>query len=190
MAIYQDIQNDPDNRLFTQRGILPLYQVNGKARVLIVGQAPGIKAQERQRLFKDPSGDRLREWLGVDEDFFYQSGQIAILPMDFYFPGKGKSGDLPPRQGQADKWHPRLIEQMPHLELTLLIGKAAQDYYLKDKANLTDRVQHYDRYFPDYFPLPHPSPRNNIWLSQHPWFEENVLPTLRQKVAKVFEKDS
>ena len=186
----QLIRNDDSNRAYTKAGIEPLFQVDERAKLLIIGQAPGLKAQERQQLFQDPSGDRLRQWLKVDESFFYQSGQIAILPMDFYFPGRGKSGDLPPRRNQASKWHAQMIAQMPDIALTLLIGKAAQDYYLADHKTLTQRVQDYQDYLPTYFPLPHPSPRNNIWLSKHPWFAEKVLPALQQRLAKIFEKSS
>lgn len=182
------IREDESNLAYTKAGIEPLFQVSDSAKLLIIGQAPGIKAQERQQLFKDPSGDRLRQWLEVEEDFFYHSGQIAILPMDFYFPGKGKSGDLPPRKGQASKWHTQLMAQMPDIQLTLLIGKAAQDYYLADSKTVTQRVQSYLDYLPSYFPLPHPSPRNNIWLSKNPWFEEKVLPDLQGQIAKIFEK--
>ncbi|MDY4761402.1 uracil-DNA glycosylase family protein [Streptococcus thoraltensis] len=188
-SIYEAIKEDKANQSYTNAGIEPLYQVSERAKVLLIGQAPGIKAQNKQKLFQDPSGDRLREWLGVDEEFFYESGQIAILPMDFYFPGKGKSGDLPPRKGQADKWHPQLLKEMPGIKLTLLIGKAAQDYYLADKKTLTDRVADYQDYLPDYFPLPHPSPRNNIWLSRHPWFAEELLPDLQNHLTKIFGKN-
>ncbi|MEQ9809532.1 uracil-DNA glycosylase family protein [Streptococcus jiangjianxini] len=188
-SIYKAIKADKDNQSYTDSEIEPLYQVSSKAKVLIIGQAPGIKAQNKQMLFQDPSGDRLREWLGVDKAFFYQSGQIAILPMDFYFPGKGKSGDLPPRKGQADKWHPQLLKEMPDIQLTLLVGKAAQDYYLDDRKALTDRVAAYQDYLPDYLPLPHPSPRNNIWLSKNPWFTEDLLPDLQTRLTIIFGKN-
>lgn len=186
-SIYEAIKADTANHVYTADGIEPLYQVSPTAKVLLIGQAPGLKAQEKQKLFQDPSGDRLREWLGVDEQFFYESGQLAILPMDFYFPGKGKSGDLPPRKGQAEKWHSLLMKEMPNITLTLLIGKAAQDYYLTDKRTLTDRVAAYQDYLPDYLPLPHPSPRNNIWLSKHPWFEEELLPDLKKLLRGIFD---
>ncbi len=186
-SIYEAIKADSDNQVFTTEGIEPLYQVSPTAKVLLIGQAPGLKAQEKQKLFQDPSGDRLREWLGVDEQFFYESGQLAILPMDFYFPGKGKSGDLPPRKRQAEKWHSLLMKEMPNITLTLLIGKAAQDYYLTDKRTLTDRVAAYQDYLPDFLPLPHPSPRNNIWLSKHPWFEEELLPDLKKLLRGIFD---
>ncbi|MGQ9412821.1 uracil-DNA glycosylase family protein [Streptococcus pluranimalium] len=186
-SIYEAIKADTANHVYTADGIEPLYQVSPTAKVLLIGQAPGLKAQEKQKLFQDPSGDRLREWLGVDEQFFYESGQLAILPMDFYFPGKGKSGDLPPRKGQAEKWHSLLMNEMPNITLTLLIGKAAQDYYLTDKRTLTDRVAAYQDYLPDYLPLPHPSPRNNIWLSKHPWFEKELLPDLKKLLRGIFD---
>ncbi|MGT2799984.1 uracil-DNA glycosylase family protein [Streptococcus marmotae] len=184
------IMADPDNQAYTEKGIQPLFQVDSRARIVIVGQAPGLKAQERSRLFADPSGERLRAWLGVDEERFYQSGQIAILPMDFYYPGKGKSGDLPPRKGFAEKWHPELFSMMPQLELTLLIGQYAQEYYLRDrrKRTLTETVKAYEDYLPQYLPLVHPSPRNNIWQAKNPWFQTELIPRLQENIAQILNK--
>ncbi|GGE32561.1 uracil-DNA glycosylase family protein [Streptococcus himalayensis] len=185
--IRASIMADPDNQSYTEKGIQPLFQVDSRARIVIVGQAPGLKAQERSQLFADSSGERLRTWLDVDEERFYQSGQIAILPMDFYYPGKGKSGDLPPRKGFAPKWHPQLLDLLPEVELPLLIGQYAQEYYLKDrrKRTLTETVRAYEDYLPQYFPLVHPSPRNNIWQSKNPWFQVEVVSVLRDRVAKI-----
>ena len=132
----------------------------------------------------------MREWLGVDEETFYQSGYFAVLPMDFYFPGHGKSGDLPPRKGFAEKWHQPILELLPDIELTILIGQYAQKYYLQQKGNvkLTETVQHYQDYLPDFFPLVHPSPRNQIWMAKNPWFAEQIVPNLRSRVQEIILK--
>ena len=129
--IKQAIMADPQNATYTKRGIEPLFAAPKTARINIIGQAPGLKTQEAGLYWKDKSGDRLRDWLGVDEDTFYNSGYFAVLPMDFYFPGHGKSGDLPPRTGFAEKWHPQLLQELPDIQLTLLIGQYAQAYYIK-----------------------------------------------------------
>ncbi|HFU3725250.1 TPA: uracil-DNA glycosylase family protein [Streptococcus suis] len=178
-AIMEDLTNQP----FTKKGIKPLFQAPSTAKILIIGQAPGLKTQEKGRLFDDASGENLRKWLGVDREFFYESGHFAILPMDFYYPGKGKSGDLPPRKDFAPKWHPLIMKQLPQIELTLLIGKYAQDYYLGEShRTVTERVENAGDYLPTYFPLPHPSPRNNIWQAKHPWFVEQTLPLLKNNI--------
>ena len=185
--ISRAIMADPQNQAYTEAGIEPLFAAPLKARINIVGQAPGIKAQEARLYWKDKSGDRLREWLGVDEETFYQSGYFAVLPMDFYFPGHGKSGDLPPRKGFAEKWHPQILELLPDIQLTILIGQYAQKYYLQQKGSvkLTDTVRHYQDYLPDFFPLVHPSPRNQIWMAKNPWFAEQVLPDLKERVQRI-----
>ncbi|CYV02654.1 uracil-DNA glycosylase family protein [Streptococcus suis] len=181
--IRQAIIEDVVNRDFTNKGIAPLFQAPSTAKILIIGQAPGLKTQEKCRLFDDASGENLRKWLGVDRQTFYESGHFAILPMDFYYPGKGKSGDLPPRKDFAPKWHPLIMKQLPQIELTILVGNYAQTYYLeKSQRNLTERVKHADDYLPTYFPLPHPSPRNNIWQAKHPWFVEQTLPILKNNI--------
>ena len=181
------IKFDQENLAFTQQGIDPLYIANEFARICIIGQAPGIRAQETQIPFNDPSGDRLRLWLGMSCDFFYHSPYLAILPMDFYYPGKGKSGDLPPRKHFAQKWHPAFFDLMPHLELIILVGSYAQAYYLPkdDIKNSTDRIKQFYKYGPLFFPIVHPSPRNNIWLKKNPWFECEIVPVLREKVAQI-----
>ncbi|MCB2930266.1 uracil-DNA glycosylase family protein [Streptococcus suis] len=181
--IRQAIIEDVANQDFTNKGIAPLFQAPSTAKILIIGQAPGLKTQEKGRLFDDASGNNLRQWLGVDRQTFYESGHFAILPMDFYYPGKGKSGDLPPRKDFAPKWHPLIMKQLPQIELTILVGNYAQTYYLeKSQRNLTERVKHADDYLPTYFPLPHPSPRNNICQSKHPWFVEQTLPILKNNI--------
>lgn len=182
--IFEEIKADPMNREYTLKGINPLYYADADAQILIVGQAPGKVAQDTQIVWNDKSGDRLRDWMGVSDNEFYHSGKIAVLPMDFYFPGKGKSGDLPPRKGFADKWHPRLLEAMPNLKITLLVGSYAIKHYLhlKSSVKLTDIVHNYQDYLPQYFPLVHPSPRNQLWMSRNPWFEKDVLPDLKQRI--------
>lgn len=185
--IKKAIMVDPQNQVYTERGIEPLFAAPKTARINIVGQAPGIKAQETRLYWNDKSGDRLREWMGVDYDTFYHSGYFAAIPMDFYFPGHGKSGDLPPRKGFAEKWHQPILDLLPDLELTVLIGQYAQKYYLHQKGTvkLTDTVKHYQDYLPEYFPLVHPSPRNQIWLAKNPWFAEQVIPDLRANVQQI-----
>ncbi|MGQ7385461.1 uracil-DNA glycosylase family protein [Streptococcus suis] len=187
--IRQAIIEDVANRDFTNKGIAPLFQAPSTAKILIIGQAPGLKTQEKGRLFDDASGNNLRRWLDVDRQTFYESGHFAILPMDFYYPGKGKSGDLPPRKDFAPKWHPLILDQLPELELTILVGNYAQTYYLeKSQRNLTKRVKHADDYLPTYFPLPHPSPRNNIWQAKNPWFQAEIIPNLQNILMKILEK--
>lgn len=185
--IKKAIMDDSQNQAYTKRGIEPLFAAPKTARINIVGQAPGIKAQETRLYWNDKSGDRLREWMGVDYDTFYHSGYFAAIPMDFYFPGHGKSGDLPPRKGFAEKWHQQILELLPDLELTILIGQYAQKYYLHQKGTvkLTDTVKHYQDYLPEYFPLVHPSPRNQIWLVKNPWFAEQVIPDLQANVQQI-----
>ena len=154
-AIAEEIRRDPENASFTKRGIDPLFFAGPECRIMIVGQAPGRVAEESGIVWNDRSGDRLREWMGIDRDTFYNSGKLAIVPMDFYFPGTGKSGDLPPRKGFADKWHPRLLELMPDLKLTILVGSYATKRYLqlKSSVSLTQVVKDYRDYLPEFFPL-------------------------------------
>lgn len=189
-SIITDIMADEENASYTKQGIGPLFTVPSTARINIVGQAPGIRAQESKLYWNDPSGDNLRKWMGVDRETFYESGLFAVVPMDFYFPGAGKSGDLPPRTGFAAKWHKRVLALAPDIELTLLIGNYAQHYYLKQKksAKLTDTVKDYKDYLPDYFPLVHPSPRNNIWQVKNPWFMDQVVPDLQKMIKQIIKK--
>jgi uracil-DNA glycosylase len=181
--IKEKIMQDPRNKSYTERNIPPILQVNAQARVLIVGQAPGRKVEESLIPFHDKSGDRLMEWLGMTKDVFY-SDQVAIMPMDFYYPGKGKTGDLPPRKFMSE-YHQEILALMPDIQLTVLIGKYSIDYYLKDrkKKNLTETVRAYREYLPSYFPIVHPSPLNCRWLKANPWFEEEVVPALQERVA-------
>jgi len=185
--IFQAIQADPQNADFTAQGILPLYHVDAGAEILLVSQAPSRQAQASMTFWDDASGNRLRDWMGVTKDQFYNSGKLAVLPLDFYYPGKHEhGGDLPPRKGFAEKWHAPLLELMPNIKLTLLIGQYAQKAYLTHhEKTLTATVEHYADYLPDYFPLVHPSPLNYGWQHQHPWFVESVVPELQQRVHEI-----
>jgi len=188
--IFEAIKADPQNINYTKEGIEPLYSVHKEAKICIIGQAPGIRAQEESRLFwNDPSGERLRDWLGIDRETFYQSNKISILPLDFYFPGKGKSGDLPPRKGFAEKWHEQLLQQMPEIEFFVLVGSYTIIYYLnlKSSAKTTEVIRDFEKYLPKYFPLIHPSPRNNIWLAKNPWFEPQLVPELQKRIAQLMK---
>lgn len=187
--IFEAIKADPQNKKYTKDGIEPLYSVHKEAKICIIGQAPGIRAQESRLFWNDPSGDRLRDWLGIDRTTFYESNKISILPLDFYFPGKGKSGDIPPRAGFAQKWHKALLEEMPEIELFILVGSYAIKYYLnlKSSAKTTEVIHDFEAYLPKYFPLVHPSPRNNMWLAKNPWFEPELLPELKKRVAQLMK---
>jgi uracil-DNA glycosylase len=165
-------------------GPRPVLRAAADARILVVGQAPGTRAHATGVPWNDPSGDRLRRWLGVDRDSFYDATRFAIIPIGFCYPGRGRSGDLPPRPECAPTWHTPLLERLPSIELTLLIGQYAHAHYLgaRRKASLTETVQAWPEYLPDYLPLPHPSPRNQSWLKRNPWFDVQVLPELRRRV--------
>ena len=169
-------------------GVRPVLQIHPQARVLIAGQAPGRKVHESGVPFDDASGDRLREWMGVTREVVYDSKQIAILPMGFCFPGTGKSGDLRPRPECAPAWRDQLLSHLHHLDVTLVVGQYAQAYHINEKRpTLTETVRDWRSYWPKMIPLPHPSPRNNIWLSRNPWFEKDLLPMLRQRISEVLE---
>ncbi|WP_367296487.1 uracil-DNA glycosylase family protein [Levilactobacillus yonginensis] len=185
--IFQAIQADPMNQTFTAQGILPLYHIDPHAEILLISQAPSRQAQASMTFWDDASGNRLRDWMGVTKDEFYNSGKVAVLPLDFYYPGKHlHGGDLPPRKGFAEKWHAPLLALMPDIRLTLLIGQYAQKAYLsKREKTLTATVAHYQDYLPTYFPLVHPSPLNYGWMHQHPWFVDNVVPELQVRVHTI-----
>ncbi len=171
-------------------GPRPVVQVHRAARILIAGQAPGRKVHESGVPFDDASGERLRLWLGVRRDVFYDPTRIAILPMGFCFPGTGRSGDLPPRSECAPLWRQRLLDQMPHVELTLVIGDYAQRWHLPGAkaANVTDTVAGWRALWPAVLPMPHPSPRNNIWLKINPWFVADVVPALQARVSALLAR--
>lgn len=165
-------------------GPRPTVTAHPNARLVIIGQAPGTKVHHSGIPWDDLSGKQLRKWLGITDAVFYNERNIALIPMGFCYPGKGKSGDLPPRPECAPQWHDALFRKMPHVKLTILIGTYAQNYYLKKKAkkNLTETVRAYKAYLPAYFPLPHPSPRNRFWLTKNPWFSEHVIPELQRRI--------
>jgi len=173
---------DPANAWAAALGYQPLYAAHPDARVAIIGQAPGRKAQETNLAWNDLSGVTLRDWLGVDEPTFRRPELFAILPMDFYYPGKGAHGDLPPRAEFAPLWHPPILEQMPGIRLTLYVGAYAQRFYL-GRGSVTERVQGYRDYLPQAVPLVHPSPLTARWRAAHPWFTSELVPDLRRAVA-------
>jgi uracil-DNA glycosylase family 4 len=166
-------------------GPRPVLRASATAKIVIIGQAPGRKVHESGIPWNDPSGDLLREWLGVNKEIFYDESRIAIIPTGFCYPGKGPQGDLPPRPECAPLWHPQLAALMPQIELVFLVGQYAQAAILGDrkKSTLTETVQHYADYAPRYIPLPHPSPRNRLWLARNPWFARDIIPQLRLSVA-------
>lgn len=168
-------------------GPRPVIQLHPNATILIAGQAPGKRVHETGIPFYDPSGDRLRTWMGVTRETFYDKQKIAILPMGFCYPGTGKSGDLPPRPECAEHWRKKLLAQLPNVKLILVIGQYAMDWHLgeRQKENLTQTVRAWKEYWPDMLVLPHPSPRNNIWLKKNPWFEKDVVPKLATQIGKL-----
>jgi uracil-DNA glycosylase len=169
-------------------GPRPIIQIHANARLLIAGQAPGRKVHESGTPFDDASGNRLREWMGVTREVFYDPESVAILPMGFCYPGTGKSGDLPPRKECAPAWREQLLSCLPNLDVTLVIGQYALAYHLPEaKSSLTETVRAWRDHWPHVVPLPHPSPRNNIWLRRNPWFEEELIPLLRKRVKKALK---
>ncbi|CAL2102585.1 uracil-DNA glycosylase [Tenacibaculum sp. 190130A14a] len=165
----------------------PVVYASPNSKIIIIGQAPGTKVHASGIPWDDASGKQLRKWLNVTNEQFYNTELFGIIPMGFCYPGKGKSGDLPPRKECAPEWHAKLFNELKNVELVLLIGMYAQNYYLKDRAKrtLTETVNNYPLYLPKYFVLPHPSPRNRFWLTKNPWFEQEVIPELQNKVQKI-----
>tara|TARA_B100000497_G_scaffold124040_1_gene157797 strand:+ start:442 stop:1014 length:573 start_codon:yes stop_codon:yes gene_type:complete len=165
----------------------PVFSFSVHSKIVIIGQAPGAIVHDSGVPWNDKSGENLRKWMGVVDGVFYDSSKVAIVPMGFCYPGKGKSGDLPPRKECAPLWHDQILDEIIAPELTLLIGKYAQDYYLKEKSkkNLTETVLHFEEYLPKYFVLPHPSPRNNIWQAKNRWFGKDVLPKLNRSIDEI-----
>ena len=173
-------------------GPLPVVNAHKKSKIIIIGQAPGTVVHKSGVPWDDKSGENLRSWMGINKGIFYNEKQIGLIPMGFCYPGKGKSGDLPPRKECAPEWHPKLWKQLKEVSLIMLIGAYAQAHYLpKDPyKTLTERVKNYTKYTPKYFVLPHPSPRNNIWQAKNPWFSEEVLPALKLSVENALESNS
>lgn len=169
----------------------PVFSVSAQAKLLIVGQAPGAKVHESGVPWDDASGRLMREWLGVTDHLFYDKAKIALVPMGFCYPGKGPSGDIPPRPECAPLWHAALLEHLKKIELTLLVGRYAQAFYLGEKqgVNLTATVRNFKTYLPRFLPLPHPSPRNRIWLRKNEWFEKELLPVLRKITGDLFNPE-
>ena len=165
-------------------GPRPVLQVGSTARILMVGQAPGVRVHNSEIPWDDPSGERLRRWTGVSNESFYDASQVAIIPMGLCYPGRGQGGDLPPRRECAELWLDLLLARLPKIELTLLIGLNAQRHFLgrRRKASLTETVKAWREFAPDCFPLPHPSARNTPWFQRNPWFEDDLLPALRRRV--------
>ena len=169
-------------------GVRPVLQIDSRARVLVASQAPGRRVHESGIPFDDASGERLREWMGITPQTFYDPQRIAILPMAFCFPGAGKSGDLAPRPECAPAWRAKILAHLNSLELTLVIGQYAQSYHFDPGfVSVTDTVRNWHASWPEVVPLPHPSPRNNLWIRRNPWFEEQLLPMLRERVSTVLK---
>ena len=166
---------------YLELGPRPVITASRKSQLVIIGQAPGIRVHKSGIPWDDKSGDNLRLWLDMGKATFYNPDKVALIPMGFCYPGTGKTGDLPPRKECAPLWHSRLLENMPNIRLILLVGMYAQKYYLgsERKNNLTETVRNFESYLPQYLPLPHPSPRNNIWMNKNPWFEKEVIPILK-----------
>ncbi len=166
-------------------GPRPIIEATKKSKIVLISQAPGRVVHESGIAWKDQSGKKLREWLGVNEDTFYNTDNFAILPMGFCYPGKGKTGDLPPRKECAPLWHNEVWDQMENIKLKIVIGSYAGDYYLGKDQKLTGKVENYKDFLPEFWALPHPSPVNRFWRMKNPWFEEDVVPKLQDKIAQI-----
>lgn len=188
MGEFEHIISEAKNCRFCEAhlplGPRPVFSVHPKSKILVIGQAPGTKVHATGIPWNDPSGNELRRWMDVDRETFYNPEIFGIMPMGFCYPGRGKGGDLPPRPECAPTWHQRLYSEMPDIKLTLLIGQYAQKYYLgaSRKKTLTETVHSFETYLPGFFPLVHPSPRNRLWQRRNPWFEDQVVPALRELV--------
>ena len=168
-------------------GPRPIVSISSSCKIMIIGQAPGSKVHESGVPWDDASGERLRSWMGVDRELFYDNEMIGLMPMGFCYPGRGSGGDMPPRPECAPLWHDKLLHYCTDIRLTLLIGQYSQGYYLEDrrKASLTDTVKAFLEYSPEYIPLVHPSPRNQIWLKKNPWYEKRLVPFLKDRIRRI-----
>jgi uracil-DNA glycosylase len=189
-ALLREIANCTVCAAYLPHGPRPVLAAGARSKIVIIGQAPGRKVHESGVAWHDQSGDTLRAWLGVDAETFYDTSTFALVPMGFCYPGSGKTGDLPPRPECAPLWHERLLDGMTEVKLILLIGQYSQARYLDAKAGatLTETVRGFRDHLPRYLPLPHPSPRNRIWLRRNPWFEAEVIPELRKRVARILRE--
>lgn len=185
--LLKDIRNCSVCESHLLLGANPIVSFSSQSKIILLSQAPGRIAHEKTKAWDDPSGKKLREWLGVTEEQFYDPDNFAILPIGFCYPGKAKTGDLPPRPECAPLWHEKVFKELKNVKLTLLIGSYSQKYYLKDKMKrtLTETVSNFEDYLPEYFPIPHPSPVNRFWRSKNPWFEELVVGKLQQKIQDI-----
>jgi uracil-DNA glycosylase len=182
----QALVDDESSAVMRAQGWEPVYTASADARIVVIGQAPGRLAQSSGVPWNDASGKNLMDWLGVTEKEFRNPGLFSLLPMDFYFPGRGRNGDLAPRKGFAERWHPPLLALMPNIQLTLLVGQYAQRHYLATERHgtLTETVRNFRVFVPERFPLVHPSPLNFRWQARNPWFVTDVLPVLRTHVRE------
>lgn len=191
-SITKQIMDDPRDAEFTKRGEKPVFSAPSTALITIVGQSPSLDAQTRGLCWNYRSGDTLRKWLDVDKETFYDSGKFALVPMDFYYLGDvpGDKGMEEPREWVAPTYHPEIMKLLPDVKLTILAGSNAVKYYLNQwsKARLEDTVKHFQEYLPKYFPIVHPSGRTDIWRTEHPWFDETVVPALREHVHAILGK--
>ncbi len=184
-----DIRQCRECEAHLPHGPRPILAASTASRILIIGQAPGSRVHDSGVAWDDPSGVRLRDWMGISPDEFYDESKIALVPMGFCYPGTGRSGDLPPRKECAELWHERLLGHLTNVKLTLVIGRYAQNYRLGDtlKSTLTKTVESWKDYTPANLPLPHPSPRNNRWLKHNPWFLKDVVPYLRRRIKRILK---
>lgn len=191
-SITKQIMDDPRDAEFTKRGEKPVFSAPSTALITIVGQSPSLDAQKRDLCWDDRSGDTLRKWLDVDKETFYDSGKFALMPMDFYYLGDvpGDKGMEEPREWVVPTYHPEIMKLLPDVKLTILAGSYAVKYYLNQwsKARLEDMVKNFQEYLPKYFPIVHPSGRTDIWRTEHPWFDETVVPALREHVHAILDK--
>jgi uracil-DNA glycosylase family 4 len=187
--LLKQIRNCKECKDHLKSGVNPIIAASTKSKILIIGQAPGRIVHNTSIPWNDKSGDNLRNWLGVDKSTFYNTEIIALMPMGFCYPGSGKSGDLQPRPECAPLWHNKLLKKFTDAKLILLVGQYAQNYYLGKnvKSTLTETVRSFKEYLPEYFVLPHPSPRNNIWQARNKWFGLTVLPELKKQIKNIFK---